>query len=317
MTARRIFWGSAFLLVGALLLASNLGYLQPFSLWGLWPILIIWPALRLVFGSSFVAVVDHGRRERIWVGRSLGVRLVALWILAGAAAQLLCNLSLIAYDWGFVAYWTLPVLLVGLGLAILARPRHHDWCCFHHSRWSGRDGGWPEGREGSVSSFAGDVHLGRHPWDFKSPMRVDLWAGDIDIDLSTARFAPGPNTLYVSAWAADVDVKAPEGIDVVAEASCSAGQVEVFDRYRSGLGIGAKAARRADAHHGYRGESISGGADEATEGEDPAAEGGAGAATNASAATETAGSSGAAEGTSDRPRLLIKVALTFGDVRIR
>lgn len=292
MTARRLFWGSAFLLVGLLLLASNLGYLQPFSVWGLWPILIIWPALRLVFGHAFVAVVDHGRRERIWVGRSLGVRLVALWVLAGAAAQLLHNLSLIVYDWGFVAYWTLPVLLVGLGLAILTRPRHEGWSFFHHTRWSHADGDCCEGREGSVSSFAGDVHLGRHPWDFKSPMRVDLWAGDIDIDLSTARFEPGMNTLYVSAWAADVDVKAPEGIDVVAEASCTAGQIDVFERCRSGLAIGATATRPADG-------------------------GGAGTTTDAGAGAKAAGSSGAAEGAPERPRLFIRVALTFGDVRIR
>lgn len=291
MTARRLYWGGALLLVGLLLLASNFGYLEPFSVWGLWPILIIWPAIGLIFGRSYVAIVDNGRRERIRVGRGLGVRLVALWVLAGAGAQLLTNLGLITYDWGDAAYWTLPVLLVGLGIAILARPKSSCW--WRGSRRFRHDG--VEGREGSISSFAGEIRLGRHPWDFQTPMRVDVWAGDIDIDLTTARFAPGANTLYVAAWAADVDIIAPEGIDVVASASCTAGEIEIFGRQRDGLAIDAGATRRAGDRFGAE-----------TVGE-----------TAAQDAAKAAESSADAARSGEAPKLYIIVDLTFGDVRIR
>ncbi len=287
MTAKRAFWGSAFLLIGILLLASNLGYLEPFSVWGLWPILIIWPALRVVFGGSYVAVVDHGRREHIRVGRGFGVRLVALWILAGAVAELLHNLSLIVYDWGFVAYWTLPVLLVGLGIVILASPRERWSFYCGHRHWSGREWRkeWSEaGGDGSVSSFAGDIRLGRDPFEFKSPMKVDLWAGDIDVDLTRATFKPGLNTLYVHAWAADVDIEAPEGIDVTAEACCVAGEIALFSERRSGISVDARAFRSA---HGREGDE-----------------------SGAEADSKAGGDSG-------QPRLLIVVDLTFGDVRVR
>ncbi len=296
--SKRVFWGSALLLIGLLLLASNLGYLAPFSFWGLWPILIIWPALRLIFGRAFVFVGDSRRRERIWVGSSLGVRLVAVWILAGAAAQLLHNLSLIAYDWGFVSYWTLPVLLVGIGVVILARPHDRHWSFVRRRHMSG------ECCE-NVSSIVGEVDIGRRPWDFKSPMRLDLWAGDINIDLTTARFQPGPNYLYVTAWAGDVDIQAPEGIEVVAEADCSAGQVDIFHRCRSGLGVGAKASRGA-------GGAVADGSGDATAG-------GAGDVTAGSSGDATADGSGpaASETAGEAPRLFIKVDLTFGDVRIK
>ncbi len=299
MTARRIFWGSALVLVGLLLLASNLGYLQPFSFWGLWPILIIWPALRVVFGRSYVTVGLNNRRQRVWTGAGLGTRVVALWILAGATAELLHNLHLIDYGWGFMAYWTLPILLVGLGLAILARPRHFGrhwcWCGGRAPHWTDAD--W-EG--GSVSSFAGDLRLGRCPWDFKSPMKVDLWAGDIDLDLSTARFEPGDNHLYVSAWAADVDIKAPEGIEVKAEASCSAGQITIFGRERSGLGVANQAVRPAR---------------DGREADWAAEEEGRGASKAGSAAGEGVATGG--DPATGQPRLFIHVDLTFGDVDIR
>jgi len=296
--SKRVFWGSALLLIGLLLLASNLGYLAPFSFRGLWPILIIWPTLRLIFGRAFVVFGDSRRRERLWVGSSLGIRFVAVWILAGAVAQLLHNLSLITYDWGFVSYWTLPVLLVGIGVVILARPHDRHWSFVQRRHMSGES--W-----GNVSGLVGEVDIGRRPWDFKSPMRLDLWAGDINIDLTTARFQPGPNYLYVTAWAGDIDIQAPEGIEVVAEADCSAGQIAIFHRRRSGLGVGVKASRGAggavvgasgDVVVGASGDAAGGSSDDAT------------VADSSPAASETAG---------EAPRLFIKLDLTFGDVRIR
>ncbi len=269
--SRRVFWGSSLLVVGLLLLASNLGYLARFSVWSLWPVLVMWPALRLATLGSFVTVVDERRRERIWVGGSLGFRLVMLWVFAGATAQLGHNLSLWPYDWGFVTYWSLPFLLVGVGLAVLLRPRHRAWSWVRcdHCRGEG----------GNVSGFVGDIRYGDRPWDFKSPMKVSLWAGDVDLDLTTARFSPGPNYLVVRAWAADVDIRVPEGIEVVAEAGCSAGEVSLFDRRRSGLGVWLRAGR-------------------------PGPDGEAGAGRND-------------PGAGAQTKLYVKASLTFGQVRVR
>lgn len=276
---RRIFWGTGLLVVGLLLLASNLGYIGTFSVWSLWPLLIIWPALRLLTRRLFVTVTRGSRTRRLFVGRNLGFRLVVLWVLAGATAQLLNNLGLIAYDWGSVAYWSLPILLVGLGLAVMLRPRRsRRW--WLHEEWV-KTGSSP----GGVSSFVGDLHYGSRPWVFKSPMTIDLFAGDTDLDLSTAQFSPGDNYLYVTMWAGELDIRAPEGIDVDVQASCSAGELRVFEELRSGLGLELHAGRPAGLGRGARVDGAPG--------------------------------TGDADGTAAPPRLFIIVDMTFGSMRVR
>jgi len=237
--SRNVFWGAALLLAGLLLLASNLGYLEPFSIWGLWPILIIWPALKVTVG--FAVRVD-GRRIRLPIGRSIGLRLVALWVLAGAVAELLSNVGLIEYDWGDVAYWSLPLLLVGFGLVILLRPRRRSWA------WSTEAGTARRERGGATTkSFIpiGDLRYGARPWDFRSPMDLNLWAGDVDMDLTTARFEPGDNYLSLRMWAGDLDMRAPRDIEVVVSAHCGVGEIRVFDQERSGVDVDIEARRPA------------------------------------------------------------------------
>jgi len=285
----RFFWGSALLVVGLALLASNLGYIEPFNVWGLWPILIIWPALKILFKGAFITVGGTKKWTGFRLGAGLITRLVFLWVAVGAAAELLNNLALIPYDWGDMAYWSLPFLLAGIGLVLIFRPRRKNWgwnCCEADLAAEG----------GSVSSFVGDLSYGRRPWEFKSPVTVDLWAGDIDIDLTTARFGPGENHLYVEAWAGDVDIRAPEGIEVSVRASCSAGQIRIFGQHREGLGVSLSAARPAGD-----------------------AAGPAGTGTEGAEAREASGADAAdaAGETTERPRLYIDIDLTFGDVSVR
>jgi len=238
--SRNLFWGAALLLVGLLLLASNLGYIAPFSIWSLWPILIISPALKIVMGFSYARISIDGRRVRVPFSRGVGLRLVALWFLAGATAELLSNLSLIEYDWGDVAYWTLPLLLVGLGLMILLRPGRRSWGWSREARKARR-------KSGGGGSFIpiGDLRYGSRPWDFNSPMDLNLWVGDVDMDLTTASFEPGDNYLSVRMWAGDLDVRAPRHIEVIVNANCSAGEIRVFQEERSGVGIDLEARRPA------------------------------------------------------------------------
>ncbi|MEW6032647.1 MAG: cell wall-active antibiotics response protein [Bacillota bacterium] len=254
---RSAFWGLALLLAGLLLLAANLGHIPEFNVWGLWPILVMWPAAKLAFGRLFVTVRSPSRPLRVRIGRSLGVRLVALWVLAGATAQLLFNLSLSSYTWGDVSYWTLPLLLIGLGALLLFRPRRRVW---RWSEWvengrSGRARTWPSAEEppgepSNISSFVGDLRFGSRPWVFKSPMNIQLWAGDIDLDLTTAEFAPGDNYLTIRAWAGDLDVRAPRDMEVIVEAHCGAGDMRIFDEHRSGMDLNIRVRRRPEGRAG-------------------------------------------------------------------
>ncbi len=274
MTTRNAWWGLTLLLVGALLLAANLGYIAPFSVWDLWPILLLWPALKVAFrGISFSVEVDRGRNRHRWaIMPSLGYRLVALWVAAGAGAQLLHNLSVVRFDWGDVAYWTLPLLLVGIGLDLILRPRRRTW------RWAHRE----ELRHtaSGTNAFVGDLRFGSRPWVFKSPMSVNLWAGDVDIDLTTAQFQPGDNYLALHAWAGEFCVRVPENMEVSVEAHCAAGQLQVFDERRDGISCDLRVTRPA-----------------------------AGLAAGRAA--------GPAAGEAAPARLFIGVDLTFGDVRVR
>lgn len=275
--SRRVFWGTALLAIGVALIASNLGYLRPFSLWDLWPILIIWPAARLVIGGLHFVIVDGRRMRKMNWGPDYGLRLIVLWVLVGAVAQLLENLHLTTWGWGEVAIWTFPVMLVLLGVVVLSRPRRGRWTCFSRHDWTEGD---IEDEEARVSSLVGDIRWGSRPWDFKNPTRVRLFAGDFDMDLTTARFQPGDNHLEVRAWAGQVDILAPEGIAVDVNARCSAGQIRVFGQSREGVGAEVSARR---------------------------------AAAGGSSATNEANGGDATR----PPRLFIDIDMTFGEVRVR
>jgi predicted membrane protein len=317
---RNMFWGLALLLVGLLLLASNLGYVEPFSVWGLWPILIIVPTLKFMVGDSYVGIGRHrGNRIRIRIGRSLGARIIALWVLVGAGAQLLHNIGLIPYNWGHVSYWTLPILLVGIGVAIMVHPKRRTWewtqagfdkAAFKASFYKNggpipkppfsKTGGscepsFSEADGSNVSSFVGDLRFGARPWVFKSPMNLKLWAGDIDMDLTTAQFSPGDNFLTVKAWAGDLDIRVPHDIEVFVEARCGGGDLRVFDQYREGMGVDLKAHRPARA--AAREDWTYGAADADQDAE----------------AEKDTGPSAAAEVT----RLFIGIDMSFGKVTVR
>ncbi|MCL6580821.1 MAG: cell wall-active antibiotics response protein [Firmicutes bacterium] len=296
----RLYWGAALVLIGLLLLASNVGLLAPFSVWGLWPILVIWPATKIALGLRVVSIGSDWAHGVFRVHPRPITRLVAAWVALGATAELLNNVGLIRYDWGDFTYWTLPALLVAVGVVLVVR--RDRVCC----GWVGRWRSVKDWNGGNVSAFAGEIRYGHRPWDFKSPCNISVWAGDIDLDLSTARFQPGTNRLHVNAWAADVDIRAPEGIEVYVQANCAAGELEVFDQHRSGLGLALSGRRRP-----LRGAGL----------EDIAPERGGDGESEREAApvgsTEPGEAAGAGGATVDQPpKLYIHVNLVFGDVRV-
>jgi hypothetical protein len=233
--SRRMWWGVAIVVVGFLLLGANFGLIAPFSIWGLWPIFVIVPAMKFAGGHATFTVQSDRGRVRVRTSTNLGYQLVAAWIALGAAAQLLHNVHLTVWDWGDVFHWTAPVLLVGVGTILILYSRRRPW----------RHGNDVAGRGAGTSIFVGDLCYGARPWLFKSPMSLNLWAGDVEIDLTTAQFAPGDNYLSLHGWAGDFDLRVPDNIEVTVEAHCGAGQARVFDEHRDGLGCDLKVTRAA------------------------------------------------------------------------
>ena len=298
---RRSGWGLILVVIGLLLLAANLGYIPPFSVWDLWPLLILWPALKLTFGRVSVEVHADARvrgtearvrgtdaRHEFRFRPPLGLRLVGLWLAVGSGTQLFHNVHLLRYDWGSVFYWTAPLLLVGLGLALMARPGGSLW---RWSPWSPPNRAKEFGRPASGASvIAGDLRFGSRPWVFRSPMVVSLWAGDVDVDLTTARLAPGDNYLAMRAWAGEFTVRVPDDVEVTVEAHCGAGELEVFDERREGIGCDLRITRPARIPAGA---------------EPPEGPSGAPVQPPVQAPAQPAA------------RLFIAAALTFGDVRVK
>lgn len=280
--SKRIFWGIGIVIVGVLLLAANFGYIRPFSVWGLWPVFILVPAAKFALQGVDIDVdVATGKtRHSTRFRPSIGYRLIALWVVVGAAAELLNNVHLFPYDWGDIAYWTLPLLLVGIGLALMLRPHDRMW------RWSQSEK--VRNAASGTSVLVGDLRFGSRPWVFKSPMLISLGiAGDVDVDLTTAQFSPGDNYLALKAWAGEFTVRVPDNIEVVVEAHCSAGQLRVFDEERDGVSCDLKVTRPARV----------------------AASGYASAAGDGVYCCEP--------NDTEPVRLFIGASLTFGDVRIR
>ncbi len=238
---RQVFWGGVLLVAGLLLLASNFGFIAPFSVFDLWPIILVYLAGKMLVGRGAITISGRRRKVNISSGATLALRLFALWLLIGASAELLHNVHLLPYDWGSFNHIALPVLLVGLGFMILSRPGRASW-----SWQRGEDrimGGARPAK--SISSFVGDLRFGARPWAFESPMGVALWAGDVDMDLTTARFPPGDSFLAVKVGLGEIDIKAPEDIEVIVEAHAAGGELHVLDETRDGLNLDARVSRPA------------------------------------------------------------------------
>src|SRR5215467_11055121 len=107
-TAGGIFWGCTLMVIGALLLARNLGY--NIRIWGYiaryWPVLlIVWGVLKLV---DYYRFKNSGDRRSLFSGGE--VALLVFVIFAGAAVTTAANLSSNAgafFETGGVNLWDL------------------------------------------------------------------------------------------------------------------------------------------------------------------------------------------------------------------
>ncbi|MBP1993466.1 lia operon protein LiaF [Paenibacillus eucommiae] len=86
------------------------------------------------------------------------------------------------------------------------------------------------------SSFIGDVHLGKEPWELK-PLAISQFIGDTVIDLTRASIPMGETKISVSAFIGDVKIFIPNDMDVEVKVNSSSfiGDMKIMDRRESGM----------------------------------------------------------------------------------
>ncbi len=142
----------------------------------------------------------------------------ALWILN--------NFEVIDFDFGDVIALLLPMLLIAIGLLLLLRPRPHA-------------GNWGDSKH--IFRAFGDVNLSGENLD-PNGLEVSTGFGDVELDLSKARFADGENILYAKTAFGDVEVKVPEGVAVSASGGSAFGDIRILGKTEKGIGNQLSAA---------------------------------------------------------------------------
>lgn len=143
-----------------------------------------------------------------------------LWILN--------NFGAINFDFGDAVTLFFPLLLIAIGLLMLFRPRRHFEC------------GHKEG-EKRISRAFGDVKLSGENLDV-SALEVSTGFGDVELDLTKARFVEGENVLTAHTAFGDVEVKVPAEVAVSASGSSAFGDIRILGQSEKGIGNQVTAA---------------------------------------------------------------------------
>ena len=137
-----------------------------------------------------------------------------LWILN--------NFDLIDFDFGDALALLFPMLLIAIGLLLLLRPRPHT-----------PTGGWTDSKH--IFRAFGDVKLSGENLD-PNGLEVTTGFGDVELDLTKARFADGENILYARTAFGDMEVKVPEGVAVSASGGSAFGDIRILGKSEKGVG---------------------------------------------------------------------------------
>ncbi|MCI0404872.1 MAG: cell wall-active antibiotics response protein LiaF [candidate division Zixibacteria bacterium] len=150
-----------------------------------------------------------------------------LFLLAVGALWILNNFEVIDFDFGDAIALLLPMLLIAIGLLLLFRPRP--------SAFSGGTA------DKHIFRAFGDVKLSGENLD-PNGLEVSTGFGDVELDLSRARFAEGENALYVHTAFGDVEVKVPDGVAVSASGGSAFGDIKILGQTEKGVGNQLSAA---------------------------------------------------------------------------
>jgi hypothetical protein len=84
------------------------------------------------------------------------------------------------------------------------------------------------------SQIAGEIRFGDSPWVLE-PLHLHNTFGEIRLNLGTATIPDGETPVDISVFAGEVRVNVPEDLPVLVEAGVSAGEIRLFEQYKSGM----------------------------------------------------------------------------------
>lgn len=177
----QIFWGLVIIVVGALFLAQNLGFLQDNSFWK------YLPALLIIFGLYQLFV----NRLRAWAGPVL-ITLIGTYLL-------LATLNVITWATFGSLIW--PTILIMIGLSIILH--------------RGGSAGFETDTSNKVNVFSAFSEQNRKitSGDFKSA-EVSAMFGASKLDLRNAAVSQPPAYVQTTTMFGGVDIYIPESWDV-------------------------------------------------------------------------------------------------------
>ncbi len=150
-----------------------------------------------------------------------------LFLLAIGLLWILDNFNVIHFDFGDALALLVPMILIAVGLLLLLRPRTGA------SSSSLADQ--------SVFRVFGDVKLSGDSIDANG-LEATVIFGDVELDLTHARFADGDNGIDFQTVFGDVEVKVPDGVAVSASGSSAFGDIKILGKSEGGVGNRISAA---------------------------------------------------------------------------
>lgn len=215
----RLVIGLAILIIGVLLLLSNLGLGIEIEIR---EILRLWPVIPLILGFNwlFLSFGYTAARGEKKIYFSWGQFITALFAITIGVVYLGRNLGLFEVDLGL--FWNIfwPIVLIFIGFNLL-RGR------------TGRGGG------GRFVFMGGAEVGGKQPWKLEGGSHFALMGG-IEIDLTAAEIPEGETILDLTAIMGGIEVRIPKGLEVIYEGSAVLGGVSFKDQEDGGLIAGRK-----------------------------------------------------------------------------
>jgi len=270
---KRIFIGMILIIIGALFLGSQLGFItvNPGELASTY-----WPVILIIIGISGLFGQLAGGKE------AGGSYIWNLFIIALGAGFLARNLDYLQMSMGEFVKLLIPAAIILFGIRMMfgkdkptkqdqgygnkyeynydynynyhvtSDPTKESVPPVHNSETPSQDPKFnsssnsknyshsfrptPHSSAENCSGFFGDIYLGHDYWELK-PMNISHFIGDTIIDLTKAQIPVGDTKLNISAFIGDVKVFVPNDMEVEVSVTSSSflGDSTVFSKRESGF----------------------------------------------------------------------------------
>lgn len=218
----RLIIGLVVLLIGVLLLLSNLGIGVEVNLGSL--LRTYWPVIPLILGLNWLVLSfgssKYGEEKKIYF--SWGQFITALIVLAIGIFFLGRNLGLFS-DIDTRIFWNVlwPVILILIGINLL------------------RGRAFSSGGGGRFAFMGGANVGGPQPWKLESGSYF-AFMGGIEMDLTAAELADGETLLDLTAIMGGIEIKIPKDMAVIYDGSAILGGVTFKNQEDGGIIAGRR-----------------------------------------------------------------------------